>query len=104
MIAAGAVLMTIPLTGGFSAAATVTGVAVGAIAVGLGIAGTGSDGRGTLPISAQAAYDRGLSLGLLLVALLFGFAGDGLAMAIFGAAGLAALAVTLTTRYSATPY
>ena len=69
----------------------------------LGIAGSGSQGRGTLPVSAQAVYDRGMALGLLLVGALFGAVGDHWSLVLFGGAGLAALLVTLTTRYSGGP-
>ena len=67
----------------------------------LGLAGTEPGGRGTLPLSAQAVYDRGLALGLLLSAGIFAAAGQIEATALFAAAGIAALAMTSVTRYSA---
>ena len=100
MISVGTTLMMVPVVVGMSPAAVVTGIAIGALQVSLGIAGTGTQGRGTLPISAQAVYDRGMALGLLMVGLLFGIVGDRASLALFGAAGLAALIVTVTTRYS----
>ena len=103
MISAGTALMMVPLVASLKPAAVVTGIAVGAIAVALGIAGTDSQGRGTLPVSAQAVYDRGLALGLLLVAALFGATGDQDSLLLFGSAGVASLLVTLTTRYSVRP-
>jgi hypothetical protein len=46
------------------------------VAVALALAGTDADSRGTLPLSAQAVYDRGLALGLMVTALIFGLAGE----------------------------
>jgi hypothetical protein len=101
LMSVGSVLMVLPIVTGMSSAVVVTGIAVGALQTALGIAGTDSEGRGTLPLSAQAAYDRGLALGLLAVGVLFGVLGQGAALLLFGLAGLAVLAVTVTTRYSA---
>jgi hypothetical protein len=102
MIAAGTALMLAPFAAGLSVAAVVTGIGVGSLAVALGVAGTGDGGRGTLPISAQAAYDRGLALGLMAVAILFGAAGQPAALAVFAVAGLATLVVATATRYTVT--
>ena len=76
---------------------------LGALAVELGVAGTASEGRGTLPISAHAVYDRALALGLFLAAAIFGVTGETEAAPVFAAAGALALVVTSITRYSATP-
>ena len=100
MVAAGTGLILAPFVLHLSDAALVSSVAVGALVVALGLAGTDTAGRGTLPARSQAAYDRGLALGLLLAALAFGAAGDPRAFAVFATAGLTALAVTLFTRYS----
>jgi hypothetical protein len=54
-------------------------------------------------VAAQAVYDRGIALGLLLVAVVFGVADDSAAAVMFGVAGLAALVVASVTRYSAHP-
>jgi hypothetical protein len=48
-------------------------------------------------------YDRGLALGLLLAALIFGIAGETDALVLFALAGLSALVVTSITRYSTRP-
>ena len=56
-----------------------------------------------LPVSAQAVYDRGAALGLLLAAVVFELAGEPGASVVFGIAGAATLAVTSVTRYSARP-
>jgi hypothetical protein len=103
MIGAGSALMLGPAALGLSVAAIVTGFVVGSLTTALGIAGTGTDGRGTLSVSAQAVFDRGLALGLLGAALAFGFAGDRVALALFGAIGLLTLLVALTTRYTVRP-
>jgi|SRR5215211_1154352 len=104
LISAGSALMMLPFAAGLQPAAMVTGVVVGAITVALGLAGTDSQGRGTLPVSAQATLDRGLALGLLAVGILFGAGGDQASLVVFGGAGLGALLVTLTTRYTAGQY
>ena len=52
-------------------------------------------------MSAQAVYDRGLALGLILSAGIFAVAGQLEAMGLFAAAGIAALLMTSVTRYSA---
>jgi hypothetical protein len=103
LIAAGTALMVGPTALELSVGAILTGFVVGILATALGIAGTGSDGRGTISVSAQAVYDRLLALGLLLAALAFGFAGERLALAAFGAIGLMTLLVAVTTRYTVRP-
>jgi hypothetical protein len=102
MITAGTSLMLVPFPIGASAAVIMTGIAVGALVVALGLAGTASEGRGTLPLSAQATYDRGLAVGLFLIAALFAGANDAAGAAIFAAAGAVTLATTLVTSYSTT--
>ena len=101
LVVAGSALIAVPFLLGLGAAPIVTGVLVGSIAVALGGAGTEPGSRGSLPLSSQAAYDRGLALGLILSAGLFLLFGELAAMALFAAAGLAALIMTSVTRYSA---
>jgi hypothetical protein len=101
LMAAGTALIGVPFAIGLDAAAIVTGLAIGVLIVALALAGTESSGRGTLPVSAQAVYDRGIALGLLLVAAVFGLSGDLGAGLLFATAGVAALIVTSITRYSA---
>ena len=74
----------------------VTGIAIGGLAIAW-IAGTASEGRGTLPVFAQAVYDRGLRFGLLAIAILYGVIGDQAAPLLFGGSGLAVLTVAITT-------
>jgi hypothetical protein len=100
---AGAGLIAVPFVLEFDAAALVTAVGLGGIMVALAVAGTDSSGRGTLPVSAQAVYDRGIAVGLLLTALLFGAGGETEAALVFAIAGGVALIVTSITRYSARP-
>ena len=103
LMSAGTALIAIPFLVGLGAAAIVTGVAVGAVMVALALAGTEAGGRGTLPVSAQAVYDRGIALGLLLVGVIFGIAGETGAALVFASTGAAALIVATITRYSASP-
>ncbi len=101
LMAAGTALIGLPFAFGLDAAAIVTGMIVGVAVVALALAGTASDGRGTIPVSAQAVFDRGIALGLLIVAVVFGIAGELGAALLFAAAGSGALIVTSITRYSA---
>ena len=101
LMVAGSALIAVPFLMGLEAAPLVTGVLVGTLAIALGLAGTEPGGRGSLPLSAQAVYDRGLALGLSLSAGIFGIAGEPAAMVLFAGAGLLALIMTAVTRYSA---
>jgi len=103
LVALGTTLIVSPVAIGLTAAAAATGIVVGALAVGLGLAGTATAGRGTLPVTVQRAYDQGLAVGLLLTGALFAFTGDLGALALFAAAGLAAVTIAAVTRYSARP-
>ena len=100
LIAVGTVLMMLPFVTGMNPDVVVTGIFVGGLQITLGIAGTGTQGRGTIPVSAQAVYDRGLAVGLLAVGVLYGIVGDQMALLLFGLAGVSTLLVTITTRYS----
>lgn len=100
LILLGSGLIFAPLALALSGPAILTGVFVGAAMMGLGVSGTDSTGRGTLPISAHAIYDRVVALGLLAAAVAFGLLNQDAALALFGAGGLAVLAVALTTKYS----
>jgi hypothetical protein len=103
LMLAGTALIVAPFALDLESAALVTAVAIGGVMVSLGLAGTDTTGRGTLPVSAHAAYDRGLALGLVLVAVMFAIADQTEAALVFGIAGAAALVVTTITRYSARP-
>ena len=95
--------MLAPLALGLSNAAMATGIVVGVLAVGLGLAGTAPNGRGTLTVSTQAVYDQGLAMGLLLTGAAFAVVGDTPALALFGGLGVLTLFVAGTTRYTARP-
>ena len=69
-------LIVAPVGFGLGIAAGMTGVIVGALCVALALAGTETSGRGTIPLSAHAVYDRGLGLGLVLSAVAFGVVGE----------------------------
>jgi hypothetical protein len=103
ILASGLTLITIPFMLGLQPAAVATGVIVGAVMVALALAGTEPSGRGTLPVSAQAVYDRGLAIGLMAAAAVFALSGELSATLVFAAAGVATLVVTTITRYSAGP-
>ena len=103
MIATGSALIVMPVALALSTSAIVTGGALGILTMALGIAGTDHQGRGSLSVSAQAVYDRGLALGLLATSVLFALAGDRASLALFAGVGLAVLAVAASTRYSVRP-
>jgi hypothetical protein len=101
LVVAGSALIFGPFLMGLDAAPLVTGVIVGSLAVALGLAGTEPGSRGSLPLSAQLVYDRGLALGLIVSAGLFALFGQFEAMGLFATAGVAAAVMTSVTRYSA---
>ena len=102
LVGLGAAILFAPFALGLSVAAMVVGVTIGALALGLGLAGTASSGRGTIPVNAHMAYDAGLAFGMLLTAAAFGLTGEGAAGGLFGVAGLAQLVLSTTTRYTRT--
>lgn len=83
-----------------SDAALVAGLAIAVLVVGLGLAGTASSGRGTIPVSQQAGYDMGLAIGLAGAAVLFAFAGDAPAVALFAGFAVLTMMLNLFTRYT----
>ncbi|HEX2233191.1 MAG TPA: hypothetical protein VHG69_07490 [Thermoleophilaceae bacterium] len=100
LIAIGGLLILTPVVVGLSTAAAAFGLVVGALTIALGLAGTADDGRGTLPILAQAVYDLGLAAGLLMAGVAFGLTGQPWAFALFATAGLATGLIATNTRYS----
>jgi hypothetical protein len=101
LVAAGSALIGVPFLLGLNAAPLVAGVIVGALTVALGLAGTEPGARGSLPLSSQAAYDRGGGRGRVGGAGRVGRVGELEALALFAVAGLATLITTSVTRYSA---
>ena len=100
VLSAGLALISVPFMLGLEAAAVATALAVGVVTVALGLSGTEPAGRGTVPISAQAVYDRGLAIGLIAAAAIFALAGQLGATAVFATVGAATLVVTAITSYS----
>lgn len=103
LVAVGSALFSVPFATGLSLAAVATGVVLGILAIGLGLAGTAPEGRGTIPISAHAVYDAGLAVGLVLTAVVFGAYGEAGAAVFFFATGLVQLILSATTRYTSGP-
>lgn len=103
LVAVGTALLLAPIALGLSVAAIAAGVMIGVVTVGLGLAGTATSGRGTIPVSAHMVYDQGLAAGLLLSGGAFLLAGEPPAAVVFGVAGLILLVVGGITRYTATP-
>lgn len=95
-----ATLIAVPFAIGLSFDAVVTAGILGVVLFGLAISATGTEGRGTLPISAHATYDAAISLVLIGAALAFGIAGQVGALAFLLTAGVAQLALNSVTRYS----
>ena len=93
--------MVAPFLFGFTPAGTVAAVVIGALIVGLSLAAASPEG-GSLSIAAHFVFDRGIVFGLLGGSVLIGLAGDAGAALFLALAGVALLALSLTTRYSAT--
>ena len=93
--------MAAPFLLGFGPAATVVGVVVGTLLIGLALATTVDDaGRASLPVSTHHAFDYGFAIGLVLAGALVGVDGDRIAALTFALIGVAQFALNLTTRYS----
>jgi hypothetical protein len=93
-------LIGVPFAIGLSIDATITAAVLGIVLFGLAISATDTTGRGTLPISAHAAYDAGVALVLIGAAIVFGLAGEMPALVFLLAAGVAQLTLNGFTRYS----
>ena len=95
-------LICVPFVLGLSFDATLTAAVIGAALFGLAISATGTDtdGRGTLPISAHAAYDAAIGLVLVVSALIFGATGEAAALIFLLAAGAVQLLLNSVTHYS----
>lgn len=94
----GMATMAAPFVLGLGPAATIIGVVLGALVVGMALSLAVDDG--SLPLSAHYAFDYGLVFGLLGAAVVVGLAGDRAGTALLGAVGLTQLALNVTTRYS----
>ena len=100
LVGVGSALFAVPFAIGLSLPAVMTGVVIGVLAIGLGLAGTAPDGRGTIPISAHAVYDAGLAAGLLLTGVTFAAYGEPAAALFFIATGIVQAVLSATTRYT----
>lgn len=93
-------LIGLPFAIGLSIDATITAAAIGAVLFGLAISATATDGRGTLPLGAHAAYDAAIAFVLIVAALVFGATGEPGALIFLLAAGSAQLLLNSVTRYT----
>jgi hypothetical protein len=94
-------LIAVPFAIGMSFDAAITAAVIGFVLFGLALSATG-DGRGSLPVSAHAAYDAAIAFVLVAAAVVFGFAGELPALAFLLAAGVAQLTLNALTRYAPT--
>ena len=95
----GLALAVAPFALGFGPAATVAGVAVGTLLMGLALgAATLELDRGS--VAGHHAYDWGAVMGLAIAAAVLAAVGESAAAITFAVAGLAMTALALTTRYS----
>jgi hypothetical protein len=92
-------LIAVPFALGMSFDATITAGVIGVVLFGLAVSATDSEGRGTIPVSAHAAYDAAVALVLVGAAAVFGLAGEAPALIFLLAAGTAQLALNALTRY-----
>ncbi|MDX6633169.1 MAG: hypothetical protein QOG09_1104 [Solirubrobacterales bacterium] len=102
-ILAGPALMAAPLLIDFPVFAGLVSFALGALLIGLALAGHAGQGeRGTIPLSAHAAFDRIIGVVAIVIGVALGLAGGFAAAAVFMAGfGIAHLALTAATRFTA---
>jgi hypothetical protein len=97
----GLTTMVAPFLVGFALPAAVVAVAIGALITGVALAGTVDErGSSAVPVSALHAFDYGVATGLVGAAAVFGLAGDAPAALTLTIVGAAQLLLNLTTRYS----
>jgi hypothetical protein len=96
----GVALTAIPFVLDVSTAAMVVAVTIGALLVGLALTATEPGGRGSLPLSAHAAYDWGFGVGLVAAGLGFAVVDGYRALVLFLAAGALELVLAASTRYA----
>jgi hypothetical protein len=96
---AGIALMAVPFLLGFGVAGGVVSITAGVLLVGLAL--SGADGDGSLPLSAHQAFDMAFVAGLAGGGLALALSGDataGLALAALAGFQLTLLALTRWTR------
>jgi hypothetical protein len=99
-LALGAALIILPFPLGLPPGTVIAGVAIGAVLAGLAISGSEPSGRGGLPLSAHAAYDWGVGIGLICAAVVLGLGTGPASFILFLAAGFAELALIASTSYT----
>ncbi|HEX8205215.1 MAG TPA: hypothetical protein VF587_04050 [Solirubrobacteraceae bacterium] len=97
----GIVVGVAPFALGLSAPATIVGVVIGVLIVGLALQSLDTGAGDTTPIAAHLAGDQGLSLGLAVAAAAMAVAGESVAAALFAGAAVVQLVLILATRYTA---
>lgn len=102
-LAAGLAVAVTPLALGFSPAAIVVGVFLGAIMIGLGLGASAPGGTPKLPVRAHAAYDKLLAAALVATGIGAAIAGSVELFAFFALAGLVYAGLIAATRYAAAP-
>lgn len=96
-----AAVITLPFALGLAPAAVIFGVACGAVLAGIAASGSEPGSRGGIPLSAHATYDWAIGTALVCAAITLGFADGSGSLILFLAAGAAELALSASTRYSA---
>jgi hypothetical protein len=99
--AGGVALMAIPFALGFSPAGLLASVAAGALVAGMALGAASREGGG-LAVAGHLAFDRAMALALVGGALALAAHGDPAASTTLLVGSLGLLALTVTTRYSAT--
>jgi hypothetical protein len=96
----GAALISLPFVLGLGAAPVAFSIAIGALVLGLALTATEPGARGSIPLSAHAAYDWGLGVGLVGAGLGFGVIYGFGVLAFFMTAGMLELLLVSATRYA----
>jgi hypothetical protein len=96
----GAALAVLPFVLGFESAAIAFSAALGALVIGLALTASEPGGPASIPLSAHAAYDWGLGVGLIGAGFAFGLLEGAGPMVFFLAAGAAELLLLARTRYA----
>ena len=98
-MAGGLALMTAPFVLGFGLPATVVGIVLGVLVVGLALASVVDDGR-SARYGAHRDADLGLAVGLGGAAVVVGLSGDAAAAVFFAAMALGGFVLSRLTRYT----
>jgi hypothetical protein len=102
-LALGLAFMAAPIVLGAGTAACVAAIPLGAIVVGLALAGATTGERGSLSVSSHAVYDWAMGVGLVGAGAILAVTGDATAFAVYATTGLAMLLLHATTRYTPSP-